>query len=74
MTLQFRQDLQALLRVIGVLADEARKQGVDNTGYHQFIEAVRVDEVVTAAAVVQHELTKAAKKHGDFRYIPKGGA
>lgn len=74
MTLQFKRDLQALLQVIGVLADDARKQGVDNIGYHRFIEAVRVDDVVTAAAVVQDELTKAAKKHGDFRYIPKGGA
>lgn len=55
-----------MLTAICDLLEEARKQGVDSTGYVHYIEQVKFAEL-------EHELEKYCKKHGDFRWMPQVG-
>ena len=53
-----------LLRAVRDLLEEANRQGTDTMGYVHYVERVRFD-------LVEHELTKYCRKHGDYRWIPQ---
>ena len=56
--------MNRLLQTVRDLLEEANRQGTDTMGYVHYVERVRFD-------LVEHELTKYCRKHGDYRWIPQ---